>query len=352
MNRDEDIRNFCLELNNLIGFGPISFRKLLDEFGGVEYLYENKEKIFRKYKSKIDIDLLKRALEDRSINYVCFLDDEYPENLRNIADAPIVLFYIGNWDKQAIDNSISIVGSRRYTSYGKKYTEIFSSSLAHLGFGIVSGMAFGIDRFAHISCVESKGYTIAVLASSVDTPTPMNNSDVYNKIIENSGVIISEYSPFDKISPGLFAQRNRIIAGISKGSIIIEAGKKSGSLITASLALDYGREVFAIPGSLDYPNSEGTNKLIRDSKAKLVTSVEDVLLEFGHNLEAGKGGVELKDLSFQEKEVYNTILAEPLLVEEISKKINKNIHEVISICSILEVKGVLRRDESSKFYLS
>lgn len=352
MNSDKDLKKFCLALNNLVGFGPITFRKLIEEFGSPENLFDNREKIFDKYKSKVEFGLLEQTLKERSIDYISYLEDLYPDNLRNIPDAPIVLFFRGHWDKQRIDNSFSIVGSRRCTNYGKKYTEIFSSSLSELGYGVVSGMAFGIDRLAHLSCIESGGYTVAVLASSVDNPTPINNSDVYNMILENSGVIISEYSPFDKVAPGLFAQRNRIIAGISKGSIIVEAGEKSGSLITASLALDYGREVFAIPGSLDFQNSEGTNRLIRDSKAKLVTNVEDVLSEFGHNFIERKATVELKDLSFQEKEVYNTILAEPLLVEEISRKINKSVHDVISICSILEVKGILKRDENSKFYLS
>jgi DNA processing protein len=181
----------------------------------------------------------------------------------------------------------------------------------------------------------------------------MNNSDLYRNILESGGLIISETSPRTKMTPGLFPSRNRIIAGISLGTLVVEAGEKSGSLITANLALGYGRDLFAIPSSLEDTKFTGSNRLIRDSKAKLVMDSTDILEEYGYltNVE-GNLPVEKKYLSLQEEEIYNSILSGPKLADEIAILTKKNIQEVISICSVLEIKGVITRGENNKLYIS
>lgn len=347
-----DLREFTLRLSRVPGIGPKTFQLLIERYGNVSDIYSNLDKIKLKNLSVLDSIKINDTLISRDINYVCVWEDTYPLNLKQVSDPPIVLFYKGNLD-QKIDRSFSIVGTRDITSYGKKYAAKFAADLTDRGYSIISGMAFGVDRAAHESCLNSRGYTVAVLASSVDEPSPQNNSDIYQRILDNDGLILSETAPGEEIGPGNFPNRNRIIAGLGLGTIVVEAAEKSGSLITADLALGYGRDVFAIPGNLDNIESQGTNSLIRDSKAKLVKNIDDILIEYGvlaivdenHNLEN-------KNLSLQEKEIYNSILTEAKLVEEIAKLTKKDIQEVISLCSILELKGAIAKHESGKFYIS
>lgn len=347
-----DYRDFTLRLSQLKGLGPKTFQNLLEEYKDINGIYSNQKEIPLKGLSAIwDYDI-SEVLAKKDINYVCVWEDTYPQNLKQISDPPVVLFYRGDL-RDSINVSLSIVGTRDLTEYGKKYTKKFSEELANKGFTIISGMAFGIDRVAHESCLRVDGYTVAVLASSVDEPTPMNNTDLYNMILEKGGLILSETAPGTKMSPGLFPNRNRIIAGLSLGTLVVEAGDKSGSLITANLASGYGRDVFAIPSSLDDSKFSGSNKLIRDNKAKLVMSSEDILVEYGYlqNVEE-ISPTQKKNLSLHEEEIYNSILSGPKLSDEIAGLTKKNIQEVISICSVLEIKGVISRGEDNKFYIS
>lgn len=204
---------------------------------------------------------------------------EYPEQLREIYDAPLNLYVLGN--KEILKQSgIAIVGGRNATEYGKKVALQFSKDLSRNGINIISGLALGIDTCAHLGTLnsDSVGKTIAVLGGGLDEIYPKQNMELAKQIIKNGGCIISEYPLGAKPEKLHFPQRNRIISGLSKGVLIVEASEKSGSLITADFALEQGREVFAVPGNISSFTSVGTNNLIKQG-AKLVASYEDILIE-------------------------------------------------------------------------
>ena len=213
-------------------------------------------------------------IEEISIN-----NKEYPEQLRNIYDPPTKLYVLGN--KEILkQKGIAIVGSRKATQYGKNVALKISRELSERGINVISGLAVGIDTYAHLGCLqpESKGKTIAVLGGGIDNIYPKANIEVARKIVQTGGCIVSEYVKGTKPERANFPQRNRIISGLSNGVLIVEASKKSGALITAEFGLEQGKEIFAIPGDINKLQSEGCNMLIKDG-AKITLSVEDILEE-------------------------------------------------------------------------
>ena len=204
---------------------------------------------------------------------------EYPEKLKNIYDPPVKLYILGN--KQLLNQKgIAIVGTRKATQYGKKVAFDFARNLSEQGINIISGLAVGIDSYAHLGTLQhnNKGKTIAVLGSGLDNIYPKENIELAKQIIKSGGCIISEYPLGTKPEKLNFPQRNRIISGLSEGILIVEAGEKSGSLITADFALEQGKEVFVVPGNILNDTSIGTNNLIKQG-AKLVTKWQEILEE-------------------------------------------------------------------------
>lgn len=305
---------------------------------------------------KLDIERflnVSAILDKKNIQYKCLWEDDYPELLKNISDPPIVLFHLGNYNKNKIDNSFSIVGTRMPSSYGIKYAKIFTRDVILCGYSTVSGLALGVDSLVHKESINFKGYTIAVLATSPNTPSPYSNEKLYKSIIESGGVILSETFPDESINKGAFLVRNRIIAGLSLGTIVIEAGDRSGTLTTADLALNYNKNVFALPGNVDNFTSIGCNNLIKQSKAKLVESIDDILIEYGY-ITSNKHNTEIRDLSdldFFEQEVYNSLLSGPKFVEEISILIKIELIELLGKLSMLELKGIVFKNKEGKFSL-
>ena len=217
-----------------------------------------------------------KLMKNNNISIININDKEYPKLLKEIYDPPISLFIKGN-KKILNESSISIVGCRECTDYGIKATNYFSKELAKRKIVVVSGMAKGIDSYAHKGCLSLNEKTIAVVANGLDMVYPEENKSLMDYIIKKNGAIISEYPCMTKPKKMNFPARNRIISGISKGIIVIEAKKKSGTLITVDFALEQGREVFVVPGNINSINSVGTNSLIKQG-ARVVTSVEDVLM--------------------------------------------------------------------------
>lgn len=224
---------------------------------------------------------LKRYLEymeKYGISMVTCYDSDYPKKLRNIQNRPIVLFYKG--DISIVDEySIAIVGSRNCSDYGRKCADFISNEIAIRKICIVSGLAIGIDSIGHIAALNNKSNTIAIIGNGLDNIYPSKNKKLAESIIKNGGLIISEFVVGTKPFKQNFPRRNRIISGLSDSVIVIEGSKKSGSLITAGYAIEQGKEVFAVPGSIFSPNSEGTNELIKDG-ANLLTSTDDVIRTF------------------------------------------------------------------------
>lgn len=211
-------------------------------------------------------------------SYITCLDSRYPEWLRHIHRPPWILYGIGQWAllEQPV---IAVVGTRMPTVYGKRTARRLAAELSEAGWHVASGMARGIDSEAHDGALSGPGKTVAVLATPVDMPYPREQTNLYRRICEE-GLVVSETPPDFRLTKGLFPLRNRIISGISLGTVVVEADRQSGSLITASCTLEQNRELFAVPGPVSSPKSAGTNRLIQQSHAKLVGEAADIFEEF------------------------------------------------------------------------
>ena len=214
-------------------------------------------------------------MKEKNIQILTIKDEDYPYLLKQIYDPPSVIYIKGN--KEILSqNGIAIVGSRNCSLYGQEIAKYLSYQLAKKGIHIISGLARGIDTFSHIGTLQAKGKTIAVLGSGLDVIYPPENAKLAEKIVETGGCLISEYIVGTKPLGEHFPARNRIISGLVSGVVVIEASEKSGSLITVDFALEQGKNVYAVPGNINSPNSLGTNSLIKQG-AKIVTNVEDIL---------------------------------------------------------------------------
>ncbi|MGC8981490.1 MAG: DNA-processing protein DprA [Minisyncoccia bacterium] len=297
-----------------------------------------------KIKEKIDLEKEYEKVERLGIKILTIDDDNYPEQLRNIDEPPLGFYLLGEID---LSFPIAIVGTRRASSYGKNIARKFSEELSKLGITIISGLAFGIDEMAHRGAIEF-GKTIAVLGEGIDLALNSPKRNLIDKILEKGGGIISEYSLG---TPGLkphFPLRNRIIAGLSNGIVIIEAPINSGALITANYGLKYGKEIFVVPGEITNKNFEGSHNLIKQG-ARLVTSIEDILSEFDFDIKKKEKVIRL-NLTPKEEIIYELLKIEPLTLDEISIKTKMNIQDILTILTHMEVRGIIKNIEG-RFYL-
>lgn len=283
-----DVQRDWLTLALLPGLGTTSVIKLLARFHSTRAVLTARlselegvvsaavaQRIVQ-YAEVVDVDRQERLIEQHSAWIVTQEDPEYPLRLAEIYDPPLVLFGRGTLLERD-ERSIAIVGTRRATSYGLRMAAKFAGALARRGITVVSGMASGIDTAAHQAAIDAGGRTLAVLGCGVDQVYPRENAVLMRQIIEH-GCVLSQFEMGEGPSRGHFPYRNRIISGLTMGTLIVEAPVKSGALITARQAADQGREVFALPGRLDMPESEGPHRLIQNG-AKLVVTVDDILQE-------------------------------------------------------------------------
>ncbi len=306
-------------------------------------------------------------------NNVVYKDDkEYPKLLKGTkGQAPKQLYYKGKYDKNIFQNCLAVVGSRRLTSYGKEAAERIVGEIAMNGITIVSGFMYGGDAVAHSAAIRVGGRTIAVMPCGVDRINPEYQKALYNEILENKGLIISEYK--GNMQPFLwtYPQRNRIVAGLSQAVLVLEAGEKSGSLITANLAKKFGRKVFALPGPIGSKLSEGTNWLIKEG-AEMVLSSEDILKYFDSgaskdvrhsvsNVSSRHSEPKAKNLSTRsfanaqddkgksqdnkgiEQKILEELEIEPLGIDEMARKMSVSAAELGVKLSIMEISGQIKR---------
>ncbi len=304
------------------------------------------------------VDETMEKLVLNNISVITQEDEAYPELLKNIADPPVCLYVKGNIEREEM--SIGIVGSRRASGYGITTTKKISSELAEYGICVISGMARGIDTAAHHGALSSGGRTIAVFGCGLDIVYPPENRRLMERIIEN-GAVVSEYPPGTIPAPHHFPVRNRIVSGMSIGILVVEAGEKSGSLITAQLALEQGRDVYALPGNVISINSRGTNKLIQDG-AKLITSVYDIIDEIRWYKNFRKNTVlDLNDfrnrkkipdsLDIEEQSVMQMLSVEPLQIDEIHNRLSIELQLLHRVLLSLEMKGLIRREAGGKYII-
>lgn len=319
--------------------GPVTFRFLVEKYKDPHQIIEQIQKNI-KYTLPSDDSVDKYLLMLKQIGGRCVLinDPEYPARLKHIYDAPGILFIRGN-NKLLSQEFIAIVGARNSSIYGNKISYDFARKIVNAGYSIISGMARGIDRYAHLGGIKS---TVAVFGSGLDVIYPQENNDIYHDIIENDGLHISEYIPGTTPNPHHFPMRNRIIAGIAKAIVVIEASKSSGSLITAQLALEYNRQIFAVPGSPLDQRSHGSNRLIQNG-AYLVQTAEDILEELSDYVvqDIPKDTHKKVDLTEIQQQVLFAIGNNAMHINDISISINRNVTLVSQVLSLLEIDGAI-----------
>jgi DNA processing protein len=350
-------------LLSIDGIGPVKVINLLNHYANLEEIfsatkhsliqteginYTLAERIIAAPKSlnpiqeKLLIEL--ESLDKISARLICFWDKKYPELLKRIYYPPLILYTLGNLVES--DNySVAVIGTRHPSNYGRIMAEKFASELAQQSITIVSGLARGIDSIAHKSALKNGGRTTAIIGSGLDVIYPSENKKLFYEIVEN-GVVISEFELGTKPDAQNFPRRNRIISGISLGTLVIETRENGGAMQTASYALDQNREVFAIPGNLGSKESEGTNSLIQRSEAKLVKEPKDILIELGSKLrpfiqkEIPRPTVQLT--LFEEK-IYQVLSNEPKHIDDIAIQANSTVADCLVYLLSLEFKGIIRQ---------
>ncbi|MDC0449195.1 DNA-processing protein DprA [bacterium] len=272
-------------------------------------------------------------------------DEAYPEMLRDLKDPPNTLYYKGFWDNTLFDNCLAVVGSRKMTSYGKKSTQNIVFELASRGMTIVSGFMYGIDATAHKSALDAGGKTIAVMACGIDIINPYYQKPLYDRIISDGGLVITEYPGDQRPQLWAYPKRNRIVAALSKGVFVVEAAEDSGSLITAAIATGLNKRIFALPGRIDSINSIGTHKLI-SSGATLVSGSRELLDYFAIFDDTPMFCTRESDSS-----IVNLLLHEPMSGDDISKKLSLPAQEVGAKVTMLLLENKIYEQEG-KYYVN
>lgn len=359
MTSQPDTREDWLALHLIPGLGNLTFKKLLERFGsparvlgarmqelvGVEGLRREIARRISKKEFASDPVKVLRSLNQWDARVVTYGDANYPEGLRQIHDPPMVLYLRGLDIPQKVA-FVAIVGSRNPTSYGLRASENLGQGLARRGVGIVSGLARGIDAAAHWGCLGGHGFTAAVLGTGIDTIYPASNKKLFEEIAKK-GAVLSEFPPGTPPEPRNFPIRNRVISGLSRGVIVVEATMNSGSLITASVALEQGREVFAVPGSIQSFKSRGSHFLIKQG-AKLVENSDDVLDELGLNYPFAQKTDTFKTLPSPptdewEQKVYEFIGDYPIHIDEIARETRLEPSVVSAALLRMELRGAVRQ---------
>lgn len=297
-----------------------------------------------KYKSVTYLDNIKEKLHKECVEYICIDNKDYPNNLKHIHNAPKVLFYKGDISILNKNINIAMVGARKSTDYGINCAKRIGKSLSDVGVNVISGLAMGIDYYSHIGALNGEAKTIAVLGSPVNNPLPKQNVKLAQKILDDGGLVLSEYKMNDRIFPSNFSNRNRIISGISDGVIVVEAAEKSGALITVEFALEHGKNVFAVPGNINSYMSRGCHKIIKEG-AKLIENIDDILNEYNINCIKYKEDFKKCDnieLSEEQKRVIGSIKKQGVLhIDEICANTRMEIKNVNSILNELVLKDFL-----------
>lgn len=338
--------SFILRLYN--HFGNIEQAFYANDLSAIEGLSVAKTEKFMRLRDKVDPDKAFEAVQSRGINYLTFDDDRYPQMLRNIYDAPAVLYYKGDLFDCNLDRTLAVVGSRRATSYAKDALSKIISELIDTDICVVSGLASGIDTIAHTSSINNNLKTIGVIASGFDFTYPTANKDLYRKIEEGCGAVVSEYYPTFQPLQFRFPQRNRIVSGLSYGTLVAEASLKSGALITANLTLEQGRELMCIPGLITNPNTQGIYKLLKNG-ATLVTCADDILSALDWEVKLEQKTLFDLDLSNDEKLIYEALEIEDKCFDELQAFTRLSVDNLLMYLTTMELKGIIKQVDGDRY---
>lgn len=352
---------------NAGGLSPKLQLALLDAFGSPEAIFGASNQQLRAVEgiasthlgklraveAEANVDAMLERLDELDAHLLPINDEAYPPLLREIEDPPPLLFVRGDFTDRD-DLSVALVGTRKRSTYGEMVADQLSRDLVRRGFTVVSGLAVGIDSDAHDGTLEAGGRTIAVTACGIDVNYPAANADLRERITK-SGAVISEFAMGAPAARHCFPQRNRILSGLSLGTVVIEAPTKSGALITARLAGEMGREVFAVPGNVTSPVSRGCHALLRDG-ATLVETAEDIVEGLGIMLEAvperepaAERERKLDDLPADQREVLGALSHQPRNIDDVAADCQMPVPQVSSALMLLEVKGLVKRFPGNQF---
>jgi DNA processing protein len=360
----DDIK-YWLGFNLVNGIGPAKLQALLDYYGDLGAAWQASEEqlqrigldkraiaTFQEVRTTVDLEGYAARVAAAGIDVLTWQSERYPRLLREVAASPPVLYVAGKL--QEMDSwAVAVVGTRRVTPYGRQITRELVAGLARSNVTIVSGLARGIDGIAHKTALEVGGRTIAVLGSGLASIYPPEHRSLAKEIVENGqGVVVSEYALDTPPDAKNFPPRNRIISGLSLGTIVVEAGERSGALITANFAAEQNREVFAVPGNINSQASRGPNQLIQQG-AKLVLGVEDVLEELNLTMVTQQVAVQMALPESQEEAALLAHLSpQPVHVDDLTRTTGLSSAQVGSTLALMELKGMVQQVGGMKYVLA
>jgi DNA processing protein len=357
-----DLREI-LTLNLVPGLGPRLTAALLERFGSahavlaagphelaeVPYIGSLLARKFHEAIRRIDVDAELALADKHGTQLVSLGSSDYPRPIASIQDPPHLLYMRGKWEARDT-NAVALVGSRHCTAYGRRVAERLAADLVRAGFSVVSGLARGIDGAAHRTALQAGGRTIAVLAGGLSRIYPPEHDELA-RCIEAAGAVISEAQMAMEPLAGMFPARNRLISGLSRGVVVIEAAERSGALITARHAAEQGRAVFAIPGPVDSPASTGTLRLIRDG-ATLVRCAADVIEELDGIKSAAAPAVKAMpepDVEPAQRKIWDFLADSPRHVDEIARELALSVPQAAGALMSLEMKKIVRRLPGNRY---
>ena len=361
----ENFSKYWLAFASIEKVGSVFIKTLFEHFGSIksawcagpddlfqiETLTKRQVTDFLDARKNINPDDCLNYILEKKLKFINFTDSKYPYLLKQIPSAPVTLFYKGDLSRCNFDRTLSIVGSRKASESAKTVLSKIISEFKGTDLCIVSGLAMGIDTCAHKAALKNGLSTIGVIASGFDFIYPKQNQDLYKKIEDEGGVIFSEYWPDFQPMTWRFPHRNRIVTGLSKGTLVAEAVIKSGALISANYCLEQGRELMCMPGLLTNPNTEGVYKLIKNGAA-VVTRAQDILdaLDWQINiLNDSSDKIQKLDLDGEEKAVFDLIAIQPQNIDELCSKLGFEFAELTVILMNLELKGYIRQTDGAKY---
>ncbi len=341
---------FIQKLYNHFGDIEKAFNCSLDNLKNIDGLSAKKAEKFLNLRDKVDIDRTFTEVETRGINFLTLEDENYPQMLKNIDNPPAVLYYKGKLFECNLEKTLAVVGSRKASYNGREDLKKLLSGLANTDICIVSGLASGIDTVAHTSAIENNLKTIGVIASGFDFTYPASNKGLYQNIENGYGAVVTEYYPTFEPLKFRFPQRNRIVSGLSYGTLVSEASLKSGALITANLTLEQGRELMCIPGLISNPNTQGIYKLLKNG-ATLVTESDDILNALGWEVKKVSSGEQLTlpMMTPEEEKIYQALEVEEKGFDEMMMLTKLSVENLLMNLTTLELKGIIKQGAGDRY---
>ncbi|MGN0031330.1 MAG: DNA-processing protein DprA [Candidatus Gastranaerophilaceae bacterium] len=342
--------DFILTLYDHFGDIEKAFNASASQLQKIEGLSVKKAENFLRERDKTDIDRTFTDVETRGINFLTFEDENYPKMLKNIDNPPAVLYYKGKFFECNLQKTLAVVGSRKASTNARESLRKIISGLCNTDICIVSGLAAGIDTVAHTSAIENNLKTIGVIASGFDYTYPTSNKTLYQNIENGYGAVVTEYYPTFEPVKFRFPQRNRIVSGLSYGTLVAEASLKSGALITANLALEQGRELMCIPGLISNPNTEGIYKLLKNG-ATLVTESSDILnaLNWEVKKEIKGDQLTLPMLTTEEEKIYSSLEIEEKGIDELLSETGLKFDDLLINLTTMELKGIIKQCDGDRY---